>query len=275
MRYWMESCGWLQGSLVKQENVREILNAYGDAELESDSANIALVVASGSCDVANPSDPNIEFSVGRYIDKVDGSFNCNKNPRKLHCKLESSMENSFSIEMLAHQKISLAKDKIKENIKPDEGIRINNQDLFFYVEWLSGRYKRPAFPSEFDKRINKAWKQDKRKKESSKVSENVLGIYAKIYPEKELSADEKYDVDLLAIIVPDLDQNGEDYKSIKDLLDKYKSVLESAKMAVGPIKILSESQISLSKFKQYKRFNMDALSYKENHPLPTEYSMSG
>ncbi|MCU4336102.1 hypothetical protein [Acinetobacter dispersus] len=271
----MESCGWLQGSLVKQENVREILNTYGDVELANDSANIALVVASGSCDVANPGDPNIEFSVARYIDKVDGSFNCNKNPRKLHCKLEASMANSFSIEMLAYQKISLAKDKIPKNIKPDEGIKIGDQELFFYVEWLSGRYKRPAFPSEFDKRINNVWKQDKRKKESLKVSKNVLGIYAKVYPEKEIPSDEQYYVDLLAIIVPDLDQNSKDYNSIDQLLIQYKNVLENAKMEVGQVNILPEAKISLSTFKQYKRFNLDALSYKENHPLPPEYSMSG
>lgn len=271
----MESCGWLQGSLVKQEDVREILNLYGDAEFISDSTNIALVVASGSCDVANPGDPNIEFSVARYIDNVDGNFNCNKHPRKLHCSLESSMTTGFSIEMLAHQKISLAKSKIPTGIEPDAGIKFSKDELFYYVEWLSGRYKRPAFPTEFDSRVDKSWNKGKRKKESLKVSKNVMGIYAKVYPEKEISSEESYNVDLLAIIIPGLDENSEEYKSIKKLLDKYKKVLEGAKMEVGTIKIAPESQISLSTFKQYKRFNMDALSYKENHPLPSEYEMSG
>ena len=35
----MESCGWLQGSLVKQENVLDILNIFGDADLISDFLN--------------------------------------------------------------------------------------------------------------------------------------------------------------------------------------------------------------------------------------------
>lgn len=275
MRYWMESCGWLQGCLVKQENVNEILNLYGDADLTSDSTNIALVVASGSCDVANPSDPYIEFSVARYIDNVNGNFNCNKNPRKLHCSLESSMTNGFSIEMLAHQKISLPKSKIPHGIKPDPGIKFSQQELFFYVEWLAGRYKRPAFPSEFDIRINRAWDKSKRKKESLTVSEKVLGVYAKVLPDAEILPDQIYKVDLLAIIVPDLDVNNQDYISIENLLKKYKDVLESEKMEVDSIKILPESKISISTFKQYRRFNMDELSYKQNHPLPSEYSMNG
>lgn len=273
MRYWMESCGWLQGSLVKQENVLDILNIFGDADLISDFRNIALIVASGSCDVANPGDPYIEFSVARYRDNVSGNYNFNKNPRTLHCKLESSMTNDFCIEMQAHEKISITKSKITEGIRADPGVKFSDQELFFYVEWLSGRYKRPAFPSEFDNRINNEWNKDKRKKESSRVSEKVMGIYARVFPDAEIGADDKYAVDLLAIIVPDLDKDGEDYAKIENLLDKYKKVMEKVKMDVGPIKILPESKIALSTFKQYKRFNMDTLSYKENHPLPSEYGM--
>ncbi|MFG0589011.1 hypothetical protein ACF8D3_13385 [Acinetobacter sp. YQ_14] len=271
----MESCGWLQGSLVKQENICDILDLYGNADLKSDSANIALIVASGSCDVANPGDPYIEFSVARYIDDVDGSFNCNKNPRKLHCTLESSMANGYSIELLAHQKISLLKSDIPKDIKPDSGFKLSQQELFFYVEWLAGRYKRPAFPSEFDIRVNNAWNKTKRKRESLKVSKNVLGIYANVFPDREIDPNEIYTVDLMAIVIPKIDEKGDDYKSIVQLLDKYKKVLESAKMEVGQIQILPESRVSISKFKQYKRFNMDDLSYKQNHPLPSEYSITG
>lgn len=269
----MESCGWLQGSLVKQENVLQLLNIIGDAALISDKPNIALIVASGSCDVANPSDLFVEFSVARYRDNVEGNYNFNKNPRRLHCNLESSMANGFCIELLAYEKFSIAKSQIPEGISPDPGIKFSDNELFFYVEWLSGRYKRPAFPSEFDIRINKVWNKEKRKKEASKVSENVMGIYAKVYPDTEIEADEKYDVDLLAIVVPDLDKQGKDYIKIEELLKKYKEFLEKAKMKVGPIQILPESKISLSTFKQYKRFNLDELSFKENHPLPPEYDM--
>lgn len=269
----MESRGWLQGSLVKQENVLQLLNIIGDVGLISDTPNIVLIVASGSCDVANPSDPFVEFSVARYRDNVDGNYNFNKNPRRLHCNLESSMTNGFCIELLAYEKFSIAKSKIPEGISPDPGIRFSNDELFFYVEWLSGRYKRPAFPSEFDTRINNEWDRNKRKKTALQVSENVMGIYAKVYPDAEIEADKKYNVDLLAIVVPGLDKESEDYAKIDKFLKKYKEVLEKAKMDVGPIQILPESKISLSTFKQYKRFNLDELSFKENHPLPPEYNM--
>lgn len=269
----MENLGWLQGSLVKQENILQLLTIFGDEKLIRDSSNIALIVASGSCDVANPSDPFVEFSIARYKDSVDGNYNFNKNPRQLHCNLESSMENSFCIELMAYEKISIAKTQIPEGISPETGIKFNKNELFFYVEWLSGRYNRPAFPTEFDRRIDKEWKKDKRKNEASKISENVMGIYAKVYPDAEIEEDQNYAVDLLAIVVPNLNKESEEYTKIEKFLRKYKEVLQKAKMDVGEVQILTELRISVATFKQYKRFNMDDLSFKKNHPLPSEYDM--
>ena len=274
MRHWMESGGWLQGSLVKEENVLQLLNVIGDTTLIETWKDIALVVASGSCDVANPSDPFVEFSVARYRDDVEGNYSFNKNPRKLHCNLESSMANGFCIELLAHEKFSILKSKIPEGISPDSGKKFTANELFYYVEWLAGRYKRPAFPSEFDTRIDKVWKKKKRKQEASQVTESVMGVYANVYPDAEIEADKEYNVDLLAIVVPGLVKDGEEYAKIEAFMKKYKEVLVKAKMKVGPILILPEDKIALSTFKKYKRFNLDELSHDENHPLPSEYGMS-
>lgn len=81
----MEESGWLQGCIVKPEDVAHLLNLAGKSELFAD--DVLLIVASGSCDVANSSDLVIEFSIARYVDKDPsfGNFCFNKNPRKLNC----------------------------------------------------------------------------------------------------------------------------------------------------------------------------------------------
>lgn len=272
MRYWMEEHGWLQGSIVKQEDVVQLLSLTGDQGLVAAAANIALIVASGSCDVANCSDPIIEFSIARYIDCIDGNYSSNKNPRKLNCSLESSMSTPFCVALDAWEKISILKDQITPGISPDAGIKLSQNELFYYVEWLAGRYKRPAFPTEFDKRIDREWNKGKRRKAASKISEKVLGIYAKIYPDAEIKEDEKYIVDLLVLVVQDI--SSDELKDVNEHIGKYKEVLEAANMNVGDPKVLSESQVSIATFKQYKRFNLDELSYKLNHPLPPELGMS-
>lgn len=267
----MEESGWLQGCIVKPEDVAHLLDLAGKSELFSD--DVLLIVASGSCDVANSSDLVIEFSIARYVDKDPsfGNFCFNKNPRKLNCTLESLQGNKY-VTLIAFEKICIIKDDIPEGILPNLEIQFTQDELNFYIDWLASRYKRPAFPTEFDRRIDAAWKKDKRKKAVSKVSNNLIGIYAKVYPDKEISDGENYFVDLLALVVPNLED--EDLKAINSITDKYKEALIEAKMNVGETKTVTEFQVSVGTLKQYKRFNLDELSYKNDDPLPPEISMN-
>ncbi|MEK5762692.1 hypothetical protein [Acinetobacter junii] len=271
MRHWMESLGWLQGSIVKRENVAQLLELAGKQNLITDDT-IVLIVASGSCDVANDGDPIIEFSIARYIDRVDGNFSYNKNPRRLHCSLESATLPSVSVDLSAYEKMGILKEMIPEGIEPDKEVRFSLNELTFYVDWLAARYKRPAFPTEFDRRIDLAWKKDKRRKAVAKLSDKLIGIYAKVYPDTELPQSENYAVDLLALVIPNASQD--DLKTIHSVVGQYKRALLDANMDVGEEKILTEFQISVGTLKQYKRFNLDELSYKTDDPLPPEINMS-
>ena len=47
MRHWMENAGWLQGSIVKNENVAQLLKLANKPELIN-QPDIILIVASGS-----------------------------------------------------------------------------------------------------------------------------------------------------------------------------------------------------------------------------------
>ena len=267
----MEESGWLQGCVVKPEDVAQLLDLAGKSELFAD--DVILIVASGSCDVANSADLVIEFSIARYIenDANFGNYCFNKNPRKLNCTLESLLGNKY-VTLFAFEKINIIKDNIPLGILPNLEIQFTQEELNFYKDWLASRYKRPAFPTEFDRRIDAAWKKDKRKRAVSKVSNNLIGIYAKVYPDKEIADNDNYFVDLLALVVPNLDDK--DLNAINSIAAKYKEALLEAKMNVGEIKTVTEFQVSVGTLKQYKRFNLDELSYKNNDPLPPEISMN-
>lgn len=264
----MEGSGWRQGSVVKKENILQFLVL---AEKDSCySEKVLLIVASGSCDIANIHDPIIEFSLARIIEKTDGNLTFNKNPRRLHSELVSDNEPYVYIELLAHEKIFIAKNKIAEGIEPDLGIQFIDRYLSFYVDWLASRYKRPAFPTEFDLRLDKAWSRKKQKRKAVKVSEKLLGIYAEVYPNKELDEAENYSVNLFALTLPEGDLTQDDKDSIEAFIAEYKAAFVEAKMDIGEVKIVDEFSVSVGTFKQYQRFNMDELSYKGDHPLPPD-----
>ncbi|MFX5408216.1 hypothetical protein ABTD46_16960 [Acinetobacter baumannii] len=269
MRHWMEDAGWRQGSIVNQDDIETILSTSNITFSEE----IILIVASGSCDVANMADPYIEFSVARRVQPYNGTFGSNKNPRKLHLKMQflySEKEiNSEGIELLGHEKIQIVKEGIPENILPDPTRTLTSNELRYFVDWLAGRYKRPAFPTTFDRRLDAVWLKKKRLKAADKVNELVLGVYAKVHPEIELEEHENYSVNMFVMVKQGLSE--EQKLSIQPLIDSYKEAFTEAKMDLDTnIPIITEDKISVQRFKEYQRFNMDELSYKSDGPYPTD-----
>ena len=271
MRSWMESAGWRQGEFVQQKDLHTLISHYSDAGITED---IYLVVASQSCDIAHTQEPMIEFMIARKIDKIDGNFAHNKHPRKLHIEAIVNNERQIerlALEMQAHEKICLSKANFPESLRPESYIKLELNSLKEFVAWLAGRYLRPALPTEFDRRFDEKWKKDKRRKFTEKGSEHILGIYVEITPDEEIEEDENYSVNLLIIVAYDISKmSEEDSESVRLIASEYAEKMREANMdVVGPI-ILPEERISVATLKRYKRFILDDLSYKSDHPLPPE-----
>lgn len=267
----MEDGGWLQGSIVSAHHT-QIMTAHFDA-LQGD---MLLVVASQSCDVANNSEEDIEFSIARKIEKIDGNCAFNKHPRILHIpayiKNNDETVSEIYLELLANEKVCIPKKELLElNIdEPCKSITLKNSIIDNYVDWLAARYKRPALPSEFDRRVDKAWKKKKREKAFLKLSEYIKGIYIEITPSEEIEENEAYSVNLLVLITDEAKESADISTGIETLIKSYIDTMKTVKINTISHKIDIESRVSLASFKRYKRVNLDSLSYKNNHPLPPE-----
>lgn len=275
-RSWLEASGWLQGSLVSLDDLPLLKEHF--AAIPDD--NIYLIVASQSCDVCGEieKEPSIEFSIARAIDKPNGSFLYNKNPRCLH--LTASQDDGsggftdIHFELLASAKIALDKTAIGEirEIKPCKQIIISTQTISQYADWLAARYNRPALPTNFERRLDNAWKKDKRAKAASKLSNVILGIYVDIIPDIEITVDERYDVDVLVLITPQAFDDIDLKQNIEGLIDRYVQAMTAANFEVGTVNITTESKVSLATFRSYKRILLDNLSYKNDDCLPINIS---
>ena len=271
-RSWLEANGWLQGSLVSLDDLSLLKKHF--ASIPND--DIYLITASQSCDVCGEieKEPFIEFSIARSIDNPNGSSLYNKNPRCLHLTASQDDGNGgftdIHFELLASDKIVLAKSavgSIKE-ISPYKKIIISTQTISQYADWLAARYNRPALPTNFERRLDEAWKKDKRSKAASKLSDSILGIYVDISPDTEIDDTESYNVDVLVLITQQADDDVKLSQNIEGLIDKYTDAMASANFEVGTTKITTEAKVSLAFFRGYKRILLDNLSYKNNDILP-------
>jgi hypothetical protein len=267
----MEDGGWLQGSMVSA-NHTQIMTSHFDA-LPGD---ILLVVASQSCDVANNSEEDIEFSIARKIENIDGNYAFNKHPRILHIpayiKNEDGIVSEIYLELRANEKVCIPKKKLLElNIdEPCKLMTLKNEIIDNYVDWLAARYKRPALPSEFDRRVDQAWGKKKRERDFLKSSEHIKGIYIEISPSEEIKENEAYSVNLLVLITDEAKESTGVFDDIETLIKSYIDKMKTVRINTITHIIDIESRVSLASFNRYKRVNLDSLSYKNNHPLPPE-----
>lgn len=264
----LETSGWRQGSIVRQEDLAQILGSSVE-----DEADLVAIVASQSCDIANNnyvSDPLIELSIGRIIEKPNGNLTFNKNPRALHVQLQECAEsldvsNDIFLELKAFEKATVDKNALA-GLVPDSDRVLVNKQLDGYVSWLAARYSRPALPTEFNNRMADADPKDKRKKKAKAVNEHLSGIYVEIIPDEEISQDENYRVNLLGLVSADFDG---DKSKVETSIEAFAEIMRKAGMEVNPV-VRKEDQVSVALIKRFKRFYYDDLSYKSDTDLPIE-----
>ncbi len=269
----LEQAGWRQGSIVQSSDIQKIVSACIYKEKPAFTVDY-LIVASQSCDVANTNttqDPFIELSIATRLEKVNGNFTFNKNPRILHSTLEERTNDDdvlqqHYIELRAHQKLIVPKTTFC-NLSPAQNLLMLSQTLESYVAWLAARYSRPAHPSEFNNRIAQHTTKSTRKKLKS-LNPLLSGIYAEVIPNDEIAPDEQYKVNLLGLISP-ADDSEEKIAQATDSLNEYADTMKASGMEVTCV-VKTEDQVSVALLKRFKRIYFDDLSFKDLTDLPVE-----
>lgn len=265
----LEEAGWKQGSLIKQQDVSTLLEAVG----RSYEDGLVLLLASQSCDIANnciESDPYVELSVARRIENQNGNLTYNKHPRMLHTSItvrtgDVKVSTEEFIELKAYEKFSIPKGRLIA-LQPDQNRILEDRQLAGYVAWLAARYDRPALPTAFNARIKKADPKGKLRAKVKKGSMQLAGLYVEIAPNAEIDEDERYNVNLLGVLLADF--TGDDSQA-KSVVEAYAEVMRKAGMDVT-CALKKEDQISMAMIRRFRRFYYDDLSFKHGDPLPPE-----
>lgn len=266
----LESSGWRQGGVLTPDQIKQLPE---DLKLNDDSY---LVVASQSCDIASCRDVDefVEFVVAKNTEKLDGNFTHNKNPRKLHLRAyekSDDVSEELSLELHIHNRIFVHKKYLVKMVTSSD-IYIDTPTIDSFINWLAARYNRPAFPSEFNRRLDTADKRGKKqRKVAQKANEYLSGIYVQIFPDAEIPEDETYHVNLLCVYVGNHTQ--EELEQIQNYTASLEKLFKDAGMEVESY-TRSEEKVSMSRIKQFKRLTFDDLSYKEETALPVDLTVN-
>jgi len=228
------------------------------------------IVVTQSCDLTHPSieaEPYVELIVGHMTERANdqerrGNFTHAKSSRLLCLEAHSNHRDSKWFEFSCHDRVQIDRSELA-NKQPHPDQFLLDGDIETLAIWLSQRYRRAALPDDFNKLVPPSDK--KIKKEQKRLSPHISSIYFNLIPDRDLEADERYQINLVATIPED---KLEHLESARESFDSLIEKFEKAGIEVDA-RLLREKEVSIHALRRMKRFPLDHLSSAgDDHPAP-------
>ncbi len=266
MAEWNRDTPWRQGHLLGNDAV-EALGLTSILEPE----RTLVIIASHDCDLAQTPElePVIEVVVGRLITEKDGNCTHGKNARKLH--IEFVGVDTFWVEFEVTAKRSI--DKLALNaFEPRLDACLSPQNRINFQMWLASRYRRSAFPDEFERRLTRETKlAEKISKAVKPHGELIAGVFFDVDEGVEVARCGPDDTYVLDIII--LHSADPDFYAAEKAAENAARTIEQAfreklfvptetwrHIELRSCDCISESVLTYLQFKQLKRWRLDHLS---------------
>lgn len=266
MAEWNRDTQWRQGHLLTNDAIEALGLQHPVAPDQT-----LVVVASHDCDLAQPpeSEPVVEVVIGRLVTDKNGTYTHAKNARKLHVDFVGAAVLWAEFEITA----KVAVDKVKLNeFAPRADARLSNENHAILQMWLASRYRRSAFPDEFERRLTKETKlAEKIAKAVKPHGELIAGVFFDVDEGDEITrngADDTYtlDITILHAADPDFGKAEEAANNAARAIETaFKDKLLNPTRKWQHIELrscepVSESVLTYQQFKVLKRWRLEHIS---------------
>jgi hypothetical protein len=207
--------GWAQGSIIGGD----LMSKWCRVNAEIHGA----VVVSQSCDLVHESldtEPSFEIApFSKLMRSPQSTFERGAHPRVLEFALAGVTYHFESRDRLFVPRADIT----AEGVRPDG--KLPDDELDLLLDWVTGRYVRPAFPEELGRRLD----DKKVQKAIDGQRRHVRSCFISVEPLEELGPSEDYDVRLLIVAraASRGDKQGE--RAIRDLVRRLVSRFAAAK----------------------------------------------
>jgi len=268
-KVWARGNAWRQGDILDSN-----ANKYFNMANQISPSETCAIVISHDCDLANENlelEPDVEVIIGRTIENGSGNNLHGKSSRTLHLPLQGSKGQVF-LELLATNKKCITKSELAQ-FTPKPDLKILQNDLDILRSWLSARYRRAAFPDEFNNRMLSTGLKEQLVKLSKKYNELISAIGVRVddglYQEREAGVPYRLNILVLYKSLEDFEESQITALKITDQLEQFASKkLNSGQDIIleGAISF-SEEDLTLSKYKAFSLLDLEYISMK-NPSLP-------
>ncbi len=146
MPAWDRQTLWRQGHTLTSEA------AVALGLIQAAAKSLAIVITH-DCDLTQSPDvePCVELIIASRTKVPDGNFTHAKNPRRLHLPVQEN-DKLACLDLRATDKRLVPKDALAAHL-PNDAVTLTSDNKSVLQRWLAARYRRSAFPDEFDRRL--------------------------------------------------------------------------------------------------------------------------
>lgn len=275
MAEWGRDTPWRQGHALAIETAKE----FGLVCQRDPEATIAVVI-SHDCDLAQlpTNEPNVEVIAGCIVNPSNGNFTHAKNVRRLHLPF-SSPGGEIIVDLLAVEKVSLPKARLADHV-PRADLQVEPPGLSILQHWLAARYRRAAFPDEFDRRLEDTGMREKLAKILKPHGIHFPAVFFDVDDGKEVNrqgSDEPFvlDIYLLYSVTPDPVVAEQCAIDAKTKIEKaFTQTLNPGgkgwkEIELRSCEILSEEALTYRQSRMLKQWRQEHISLREEPPHDT------
>lgn len=219
MVVWARDTPWRQGHVLSSEATKALVGETG-------SDDTLVVVISHDCDLAQEEaiEPCVEALVGQKIASPDGNFSYAKNARRLHLTLTAGGEHVV-VDLVAVNKLAISKQSLADS-QPQAELLMTVAERAILQRWLAARYRRSAFPDEFDRRLAETGLRDRLGKILKPTGSMISAIFFDVDDGEEIVRTDINDPYKIAIYL--LYSTEHDPGAAEDSADKVADAITSA-----------------------------------------------
>lgn len=270
MQDWDRETPWRQGFFLGEDAILALI--LPDKE---NLKNTVVIVATHDCDLTQHPDaePMVEVVIGCLVDILQGNFTHTKSPRKLHLELKNEGSIVFA-EFLAKNKISITKEHLAKFL-PNNAQSLDDENINIFQRWLALRYRRSAFPDEFESRLKSIKLDEKISGILRKHGVSITAVFFDVDEGRDLpktSSDDTYILDITIIYgdKPDynaaLDAAEKARDAIKTLFKKKLYKLDNdnwVDIELRDCEVMSENALTYKQSTELKQWRLEHISLSE------------
>ncbi|MET3497322.1 hypothetical protein [Variovorax boronicumulans] len=273
MAEWNRDTPWRQGHLLGEDAIEALGLRHAAAPEQT-----LFIVATHDCDLAQApeGEPVIEVVAGRPVADKDGNCTHAKNARKLNVEFGGAAV--FWAEFEATTKVGIDKLALNE-FAPRPEAQLTPENLAVFQMWLASRYRRSAFPDEFERRLSaKDFKLNEKIAKAVKPhGELIVGVFFDVDEGAELTregADDTYtlDITILHSADPDFEAAEKAAEAAAKAIEKafrdklFDPTKKWQHIELRSCELVSESVLTYQQFKQLKRWRLEHISLGAEPP---------